>query len=436
MIRQLSPVGETFVLQLEEEVSMAAAGELSEPHVLAATKQDLFHSQTERSYVVADTQFAQDQWLDDQHIDQETKSILAPFNHVQVGSGYPDLVGVAQLDDDFLAVDRLGDQPPLIAVEAKGYTRTGGGDIERGVLQAYDRLHEANVAYVSGPIEAITQSERTLARELNVGILGIDVDGTTHILERPRVVGNRTSDEATALRFQAGAQGVADKSFGLNHPKNYLAVPLAVYDNDETKALIHDHVVRAVDDAIRGALFLGLIVEAGPALQLTTLGQEVVRFALREYDGMDEALEQFEGWQRSRKRFTDVAPLWGQLTRRVVFEYPATELLVTELQQMHNDGLDAPTLVELVQWLHTQHPTFTVELFVRGDEGVRERVLTEDGKLRSCELTDGSIYHAPTVFQLKAMLYHAGILTKRGSEPSNLNPTEDMWQICQPLSDW
>lgn len=415
---------------------MAAGSELTEPTVLAATKQELFTPDPENGYVVTDTQFAQDQWVDNQRIDEETKSVLAPFNHVRVGSGYPDLVGVDDMSDDFLAVDRYGDEPPLIAIEAKGYTRGGGVDIERGVLQAYDRLHEANVAYVAGPIDAITQSERTLARELNVGVLGIDRDGTSHVLERPRVVGNRTSDEATALRFQAGAQGVADKSFGLNHPKNYLAVPLAVYHDGETGTLVDEHVVSAVSDAIRGALFLGLVEETGPDLELTSLGQEVVRFALREYEDVGEALQQFEDWQRSRRRFTDVAPRWGQLTRRVVFDYPATELLVTELQQMHDDGFETPTLVDLVQWLHAQHPTFTVELFVRGTEGVRERVLKEEGQLKGEALGEGSIYHSPTVFQLKAMLYHAGILTERGAEPSNLNPETDVWQLCEPLSRW
>lgn len=28
-----------------------------------------------------------------------------------------------------------------------------------------------------------------------------------------------------------------------------------------------------------------------------------------------------------------------------------------------------------------------------------------------------------------AMLYHAGVLTTRGSEPSNLDPTTDVWVL-------
>jgi hypothetical protein len=413
---------------------MSSAASLTEPQVLARAKDHLFLEKDESSYVVADTQFAQERWVDDQPIDPETKSVLAPFNHVQVGSGYPDLVGVQQLDNDLLAVDRLGDEPPLIAIEAKGHTGSGGVDVERGVLQAYDRLDEANVAYVTAPAGSITQHAQTLARELNVGVLAVSPDSSPRVLERPRIVGNRAADEATAIRFQASAQGVANKSFGLNHPKNYLGVPLALYHDGDAQSLVDAHVVGAVDDAFRGAEFLGLIRDEHGQNRLTSLGEELVRFALREYQSVSDALEAFEGWKRSRKRFIDVAPLWGELTRRVVFAYPATQLLVEELQQMHDDGIEHPSLVDLVEWMHVHHSTFTVELFLRGDDDVRERALTDDGGLRPSVLEDGVIYHSPTVFQLKAMLYHAGILTERGAEPSNLDPSSDEWCLREPLS--
>jgi len=413
---------------------MAGAAGLTEPAVLARTKQRLFSGDTGDSYVVADTQFAQAKWIDDRPISPETKSILAPFNHVRLGSGYPDLVGVDCLDAELLAVDRVGTEPPLIAVEAKGHA-SGGVDVERGVLQAYDRLHEANVAYVSAPAGAVSQSERTLARELNVGVLGVGPDDL-QVLERPRVVGNRTTDEASAIRFQAGAQGVADQSFGLNHPKNYLGVAVACSHRGDTRELVAEHVVGAVDDAIRGAAFLGLVEPSPARLELTGLGTEVIRFAVRHYGDTETALQLFETWHGARTRFIDDQPLWGELLRRVVFAYPATELLVTELQQRHDDCTEPASLVELVEWLHEHHPTFAVELFIRGDETVRERVLTGDGRLRRQPLADGSVYHSPTVFQLKSMLYHAGILTERGAEPSNLDPTADRWQLRERVDRW
>ena len=318
-------------------------------------------------------------------------------------------------------------------MEAKGYSDNRSVDVEGGVVQAYDRLHEANAAYVAAPEDAISQSARTLARELNVGVLGVDTGGSVTPLEVPRVVGNRTSDDATAIRFQATAQGVADKSFGLNHPKNYLAYPLAIYHSGDTTTVLSEFVVRAVDDARRGAAFLGLIDECPNRVALTPLGKEVIRFARQKYRTVDAALREFENWQGSRKRFCDVAPDWGLVTRRVVWTYRATRLFVEELQTMHEDGIREPSLVDLVEWLHVQHPTFTIELFLRGSDEVRSRVLDEEGQIQPAELTDGTIFHSPTVFQLKAMLYHSGILTERGAEPHRLDPTTDVWQLRESL---
>ncbi|MFB6177417.1 MAG: hypothetical protein ABEI99_09790, partial [Halobaculum sp.] len=289
---------------------------LSEPTVLAHTKRRLFPSDERESYVVTDTQFGQDSWLDDGEIESEIRDALAPFNHVQVGSGYPDLVGVGRVTNDLLGVDRLGDDPPLIVVEAKGYTNasTGGrggrsetADVERGIVQAYDRLDEANVAFTAAPAEAIGQSARTMARELNVGVLAVDTDGGVEPVVEPRVVGTRTTGEADAIRFQASAHGVVDRNFSLNHPKNYLAYPLALAADGDTEQLLETHVVAATDGARAGARFLNLI-DDGPAStasatgspRLTALGREVVRFGQRVEGSPTAALRRSEGWKRSR----------------------------------------------------------------------------------------------------------------------------------------
>lgn len=410
-----------------------AASGLTEPEVLAHTKRRLFPDEGTNSYAVVDTQFATDTWLAETPIDPEIRDVLAPFNHVRVGSGYPDVVGVCHLGDDFLSVERLGDQPPLVAVEAKGHTGRGV-DATTGVVQAHDRLHEANVAFLAAPLKAISGSARSLARELNVGVLGVSESGAVEVLEIPRVVGNRTTTETTAIRLQASAQGVADASFGLNHPKNYLAYPLAVYHPGETEKLVAERVVGAVDSARKGATFLGLVESGVAGDELTPLGREVVRFGFDECGSVEAALKHFRSWKRSRERFISVAPRWGRLARRVVFAYPATQLLLEELRHLHEDGLAEPTLVEFVDYLHALHPSFAVELFVRSDDA-RSRVLTTDGDLVVEELRDGTVYHSPTVFQLKAMLYHAGVLTERGREPSKLDPTTDVWALRHPVVD-
>lgn len=413
----------------------SAARNLTEPQVLAYTKRRLFPDEdSENTYAVVDTQFATDEWLDGKKLDSTVSDVLSPFNHVRVGSGYPDLVGVRVLDGEFLAVERFGDDPPLVAIEAKGYTESGRVDVERGVVQAYDRLHEANAAYVAAPIKAVSQSARTLARELNVGILGVTRDGIVEPVVTPRLVGSQTTTETSAIRFQASAQGVANKSFGLNHPKNYLGYPLALYADGPTDELMKENkVVREVDSARQGAAFLNLVEDRSGRDRLTPLGREVVRFALNRYESVEDALATFPDWYRKSKCFYDLAPAWGQLTRRIVFAYPATQLLVQEIQHLHEDGVAEPTLVDLVEYLYERHSSFAVELFVRGTDDARKRVLGRDGELRITPLADGNIYHSPTVFQLKAMLFHAGLLTERGAEPSKLVPSSDVWALRNPL---
>lgn len=412
---------------------------LSEPEVLAHAKRSLFPDPDEpRTYAVCDTQFAQAEWGSAIPVADAVRELLAPFNHVRLGSGYPDLVGVRNLEPEWLAVDRVGEQPPLVAIEAKGVTDTGSVDTTRGIVQAYDRLADANAAYLAAPAAAIGQSDRALARELNVGVLAVDAEagdvagGAVTAVEVPRVVGGVASRDASAVRFQAGAQGVANQSFGLNHPKNYLGYALAHHAPGDTRDLVAEHVVGAVPAARRGAVFLGLVDDRPDADRLTSLGREVVRFARDREGSTEDALERFADWQASRQCFYDVAPGWGLLTRRVVFDYPATELLVDAVEELQETDPE-PTLPDLVAYLHQTDPTFAVELFVRGTDDARRRVLTADGDLRQGPLGDGAVYHSPTVFQLKAMLYHAGLLTDRGAEPTRLEPHDDVWALRHPV---
>ncbi|MFB6161347.1 MAG: hypothetical protein ABEJ61_09270 [Haloferacaceae archaeon] len=413
---------------------MATASRVPEPRVLAGAKRRLFPDGETEAYAVTDTQFATDEWLPGEPVGSAVREALAPFNHVRLGGGYPDLVGVRRLESDLLATDATAPEPPLVAVEAKGHTDDGTVDVRRGVVQAHDRLSAANAAYLAAPAWAVTAGDRALARELNVGVLGVDADGGVDVVEAPRAVGNAASRAGSAVRFQASARGVADQSFGLNHPKNYLAYPLAWHADGPTDDRLVEHdVVAATDDARRGAAFLGLVDERPDGVALTSLGREVVRFALARYGSAAAALEEFAAWHGRSKRFVDLAPAWGRLARRVVAAYPATELLVGELQAMHDDRVDEPTLPDLVEYLHAHAPSFAVELFVRGTAAARGRVLGPDGDLRTGALRDGDVYHAPTVFQFKALLYHVGLLTERGSEPSRLDPTSDVWALRHPV---
>jgi hypothetical protein len=109
--------------------------------------------------------------------------------------------------------------------------------------------------------------------------------------------------------------------------------------------------------------------------------------------------------------------------------------VVDALQRLHEQGHSAPTLREFVLTLHEAHPAFAVELFIRGTDDAREQVFRSEDTLDRAALSDGDVYASPTVFQLKAMLYHAGILTERGAEPNRLDPTTDVWRLRQTLPE-
>ena len=420
------------------DTTTVSTSSLSEPAVLATTKRRVFgDGDAPDRYVVADTQFTVAEWLDGQPVPASLREALAPFNHVRVGSGYPDLVGVGAVDDDLLAVDRVGEGRPLVAVEAKGLGSDGtAADVERGITQAYDRLDEANVAFVAAPRTSVGQAARTMAAELNVGLLGVDADGGVEPLVRPRVVGGGADADgpAGAVRFQASPQGVTRSPFPLNHPKNYLAVPLAVVADEPTESTYREAVVDAFDQGRRGAVALDLVERRGDGLRLCPLGTEVVRVA-REIDGsVTAALDRIDDWTRSRRRLADLAPRWGDLARRVLFHYPATEPLVTELRRLAADGLAAPSVVDVVCRLFDLRPAFAVELFVRGTDEARRRVLDDGGDLREAALSDPSVYHSPTLFQYKTMLYHAGLFATRGTEPSRIDdPAATDWRLRDPV---
>jgi hypothetical protein len=414
---------------------MSATASLTEPEVLAHTKRALFPEDSEDTYVVADTQFAKDRWVSNREIQEEVKNTLAPFNHVRVGSGYPDLVGVRGTDSlTGYILDGSGmTEAALLAVEAKGYSGGETVDVETGVMQAHDRLSGANAAYLAAPEEAVSPSVRGMARELNVGVLGVRVDGELSVMEKPRPVGVQRSTSTNAIRFQATAQGVADQSFGLNHPKNYLGYALAVYHPEPTEETVEEYVVGAVPDAQKGAGFLGLVDATGASERLTPLGKEVVRFAVSEHGNVELALEEFKDWHGTQKRFTKEAPKWGLVARRVIFEYPATELIVEELQSLHEQGIREPTLREFVLRLFERHPSFAVELFVSSRDEKRERVFISEDELNPDVLENGEVYQPSTTFQLKAMMFHAGILTETGAEPSRIDPTEDVWRLLEAV---
>ena len=404
---------------------------LAEPTVLAAAK-DALYPDIDRSpaYAVAETQFTVDRW-GDWEIPGETHDRLAPFNTIRLASGEPDLLGVG--DPAVEVLDGSHTSTPVVAVEAKGHNHDPGlADVARGVEQAHARLSDVNLGYVAAPRSSVTDTARSLARDLNVGILAVDGAHEATLLEPARVTGAGEFDTGVeAIRFQATANRLTAGSFPVNHPKNFLGYALALAASGDTTEVYESHVIGHAESGRRGALLLGLVADDGRE-RLTHRGAETVRLAESIEGGVDAALERFDTWSGSPRRFCEYAPRWAALARSVTMQYEPTQLLVETLERLHAEGVTEPTLPTVVERACARNRPLAIEVFLTSDR--RGDVLTVDGELLPERLDDPGLYKSGAYFQFKAQLYHVGLLTSRGTDDAAA-ALEDGWRLEHPVGD-
>lgn len=294
------------------------AASLAEPVVLAAAKDALYpevDNQPDR-YAVTDTQFSVSNW-GGWEVPPAVHERLRPFNAIRLNSGAPDLLAVGRPGIEVL--NGSAASSIVVAVEAKGHnTSPDQADVSLGIEQAYARLPEVNLGLVAAPTASVDDTARSLARELNIGVLGVDEDHRVSLLEPARVTGaGEFSTGLEAVRFQVRTHRLTEGSFPVNHPKNFLGYAIAVAADAETEAIYARQVIREVSGGRRGAILLGLVEPSGGDDQLTALGAEVVRFAIRRHGSLESALDAFDEWTGRSTRFTELAPRWAQLARSV-----------------------------------------------------------------------------------------------------------------------
>lgn len=409
------------------------AATLAEPVVLAAAKDALYPTIQDQPhrYAVTDTQFAVDAW-GGWTIPSSVHNRLMPFNAIRLTSGEPDLLGVGMPEtEDVLNADAAS--TPVVAVEAKGHNTTPGkADITRGIEQAHARLPEVNLGYVAAPIQSVTETARSLARELNIGVLGVHDKQTVEFIEPARVTGaGEFSTGIEAIRFQASTHQLTEGSFPVNHPKNFLGYALAVAAENDTHEVYADNVIEDVSGGRRGAILLNLIDNRSDGEYLTHLGSEVVRFAQQQCGNLPSALELFDEWTGKTKRFIEYAPRWGQLARAVTIQYEPTRLIIDALEQLYRDGTRAVTLPQLVVQACGLNQPLGVEVFITSSR--REDVLTPEGELDESHLDDPTVYKSGAYFQFKAQLYHVGLINEGGKDDVRKALTDE-WRLEQSVS--
>jgi hypothetical protein len=400
---------------------------LAEPVVLAAAKEALYPEieNQPRRYAVVDTQFTTDSW-GNWSIPSSVHSRLEPFNAIRLNSGEPDLIGVGSPPNGVLNARAASN--PVVAVEAKGHnTSHEKADIARGIEQAHSHLPETNLGYVAAPMDSVTHTTRSLARELNIGILGVHANESVEFIEPARMAGaGELSTGIEAIRFQATTHQLTAGSFPVNHPKNFLGFALALAADGDTTEIYTKNVIRDVTSGRRGAMLLNLVDPRNDGEYLTHLGAEVVRFARQQSGSVRAALRRFDEWTGKRTRFTELAPQWAQLARSITVQYKPTQLVVDTLEQLHAEGSHDVTLPELVIRACELNRPLAVEVFVTS--GQRENVLKPDGEIDEIHLDDPTVYKSGAYFQFKAQLYHLGLLTTGGTDNSQ-QALNDTWRL-------
>jgi len=403
---------------------------LAEPAVLAAAKDTLYPDLVDRpnQYAITESQFTVDSW-GSWSIPADIHERLKPFNSVQLASGEPDLLGVGMPDGEVLNGGVASN--PVVAVEAKGYRRNSGTvDVARGIEQAHSRLPEVNLGYVAAPAASVTETARSLARELNIGVVGVTDSESGTVVEPARVTGaGEFATDIEAIRFQARTHQLTAGSFPVNHPKNYLGYALALAAEGDTKEAYTENVIRLVSGGRRGAILLGLV--DAQTEELTHLGAEVVRFARAECGSVRAALERFDDWTGKSTRFAVLAPRWAQLARSIAMQYEPTQLVVEALETIHGERGGSATLPKLFERAAAINQPLAVEVFIT--QNARESVLTNDGGLDTTVLDDPRVYKSGIHFQFKAQLYHIGLLTTGGTDGKEAALADD-WQLEHAVS--
>jgi len=403
---------------------------LSEPVVLAEAK-DFLTQNIEGGYAVVDAQFRRSKW-GDETISEQVRKRLQPINSLQMGDGYPDALIAPPRDELYSEPSRnTVTAIPLAVVEAKGETTGSNRNAGRvAITQAHGHLGEVNLGYAALPGSIVSEGERALARELNIGLVAIGRNGC-ELLERPRVVGSETSETTETIRFHAKLGGIAVESLKKNHPKNAIGYALSVQQDVDPDPVFKEYVIQSVDDARLDATALGLVGDQFDRSQLTTLGREAVRTIAYHYDGVVPALEAIQEQRGSSARFIDELPVMGTVVRQVLLTYPPTQVLVNTLAELAKSGYHEPSLARLSKTIAEERPSLALDLFVSPND--RDYVLDDSeghGKIDLEKLEEGEVYSTHTTFQYKAMLYHVGILTQRGHDTkSELDPESAIWAL-------
>lgn len=329
---------------------------------------------------------------------------LEPMGTVWIGSFRPDLVCTTGSNRQLLVAGfevkaRFGDWAQGLA-QARSY-RTG--------------VHQAWLA-LPAAVTPAKRDEQMLERDASESGVGVMLRRGQSWSQLSRPADPRPAPDILS-RISAMLAGVpVGRRLQLNHPLNYLIVPylLSHAPTESPMTLLERHWPDLGSSgtrrhAIDGALALRLIDRSG---QLTAEGASVA-------DLMSSLGFSTSTRPSKNRRLADVAPSIAAITRLVLLWQAPVRLIMDALRTLSASGATVQGVLASA---------------CRIDEPLATSVFLSDPSMSPDQATEGSHYCPSTVFKLKQVMWHAGLLAhgahaSSGGRAERYSPQHDHWQL-------
>lgn len=198
--------------------------------------------------------------------------------------------------------------------------------------------------------------------------------------------------------------------FFYNHPKAYIAALIAADADCKQIETIEPRVVAHSERACKGAQSLGLLSEDNTPTEFGTH----VADAFTDTKTHEQLIEEYSRLKGTHKRFINLVDYSQQVVLQdALRRCPAVGDFCTILQTVGKE-ITLPTLAE---YALTHSDSLNVDHWLF-------RYPKNPGSL-----TKPDTYRSAAVCQFPTILYHAGILTTRGTDTGSLDPSEETYQL-------
>lgn len=345
--------------------------------------------------------------------------LLDPFQRFTLDLGdfvlHPDLVG------------QLADGETLFAVEAKGSDRT---DLIKGLAQAEMYQVGFHYSFLAAGASSLTNSHVQFARRKNLGIIA--VSDTVNLIHMPEAqMPLREAFRFVARQMETVIQVSTGDTFYYNAPTHYLVWAILLKPNityslncPPDELVGYPVMPEGWELALRGAQKLKLVRISGREFTLTLVG-EAIKTVLPDSLNIWTKTHQKAGARGTRRTLAEENPQAAAILRLLLFDDPMVRLIVEGLQRS-GKPVNFAELAKICDSLdHARSPI----IFLNPKSAAK---LIDDRGYVCWDVLENEDFRGTTFYQLKSVLRHSGILSKRPlGTPSakDYNFAKDIWEL-------